>query len=182
MILTGPEITRAVHDSEITLTPFDPAQVNPNSYNYRLSPTLKTITSPVSDPRAEPRVEAVEFGEDGLVLQPGIVYLGTTVEQIGSCRYVPSLIGRSSLGRLGLFLQISADLGQLGACHRWTLEIVATQPIRIYPRMIVGQVSFWVAVGAAMPYAGYYGNLDAPAPCDPYAAEGRGAHREGVAA
>ncbi|OJH35768.1 dCTP deaminase domain-containing protein [Cystobacter ferrugineus] len=50
---------------------------------------------------------------EGFLLQPGRVYLGSTQEVIGTDTYVPSLIGRSSLGRLGLFLQITADLGHL---------------------------------------------------------------------
>lgn len=53
-----------------------------------------------------------------------------------------SLIGRSSTGRLGLFLQVSADLGHTGAEHKWTLELVAAKPIKIYPNMIIGQISF----------------------------------------
>ncbi|MFF2922520.1 hypothetical protein ACFVTP_08960 [Streptomyces celluloflavus] len=56
---------------------------------------------------------------DGLVLWPGRVYLGTTAEVIGSDVLVPSLIGRSSLGRLWVFLHFSADLGQVLSCSWW---------------------------------------------------------------
>ena len=63
-----------------------------------------------------------------------------------------SLIGRSSTGRLGLFLQVSADLGHTGSVHNWTLEIVAAKAIVIYPGMIVGQISFWENLGDVSPY------------------------------
>ena len=64
------------------------------------------------------------------------------------------------MGRLGVYLQVAADLGNLGAIHRWTLEIVACQPIRIYAEMIVGQVSFWVPHGERFSYNGYFGKFD----------------------
>ncbi len=73
-----------------------------------------------------------------------------------------SLIGRSSIGRLGLFVQISANLGHTQSCHRWTLEIVATHRVRVYPHMIFGQVSFWQNKGKASEYAGTYGFINQP--------------------
>ncbi|MFE7133537.1 2'-deoxycytidine 5'-triphosphate deaminase domain-containing protein [Streptomyces sp. NPDC057638] len=175
MILTGPAIEQAVADGEIVLDPFDAAQVNPNSYNYRLGPVLRIFRDQVADPRREAATTEVQLPEDGYVLEPGRVHLGTTAERIGSTRFVPSLIGRSSLGRLGCFLQVSADLGQLGAVHHWTLEIVAVQPLRIYPGMRIGQVSFWAPTGAMLPYTGHYGTLDSPSPWHPGAVRGAGA-------
>ena len=58
-----------------------------------------------------------------------------------------SLIGRSSVGRLGLFLQITADLGHLGKAHCWTLELKVVQSLIVYPHMKIGQVSFWQVTG-----------------------------------
>lgn len=172
MILTGPEIRNRVASGEIILDPFDPGQLNPNSYNYRLGPVLRICTSEVADPRRAARAEEIELAAAGYVLEPGRVHLGATAERIGSTRFVPSLIGRSSLGRLGAFLQVSADLGQLGAVHHWTLEIVVVQPLRIYPGMKVGQVSFWAPAGPVVPYTGHYGTLDSPSPWDPGAVQG----------
>jgi dCTP deaminase len=159
MILTGPEIIRQCAMGRINITPFYENQVNPNSYNYRLGPSLRTHCSDVIDSRSEHDLTEVDIGSGGIVLQPGTVYLGTTAESIGSDYFVPSLIGRSSLGRLGVYLQVSADLGNLGAVHRWTLEIVAVQPIRVYADMIMGQVSFWVPTGERDLYDGYFGQF-----------------------
>jgi dCTP deaminase len=163
MILSGPGIISHVASGAITIDPFDPAQVNPNSYNYRLGQTLRVFADEEVDSAATPATTLVEIPKGGLVLQPGRLYLGTTIERIGSNEFVPSLIGRSSLGRLGVFLQIAADLGQLGAIHRWTLELVVAQPIRLYANMIVGQVSFWSPVGTKTHYDGYLGAFSDPA-------------------
>lgn len=173
MILTGTAIAEAVGSGAICIEPFAADMVNPNSYNYRLGPVLRVIDEDVADPNTSPRLTEIHISSDeGYVLQPQRVYLGTTAERIGSRHYVPSLIGRSSLGRLGLFLQISADLGQLGAEHQWTLEIVATQPIRVYAGMRIGQVSFWQPQGDKMPYSGHYGTRSDPAPWSPAALSG----------
>lgn len=172
MILTGSAIKEAVERGEITFEPFDADMVNPNSVNYRLGPQLKVQTGSVADPRRPAQLETIDLPAAGYVLQPGITYLGSTVERIGSHHYVPSLIGRSSLGRLGCFLQVSADLGQLGSVHQWTLEIVVVQPLRVYPGMRTGQVSFWEPRGQAMPYLGTYGYLSVPSAWSPHAVAG----------
>lgn len=167
MILTGAAIAAAVEAEEITIDPFLPALLNPNSYNYRLGTALKVIDSGELDAAVRQRPTLIEIPADGFVLRPGRVHLGVTVETIGSEVYVPSLIGRSSMGRLGVFLQVSADLGNLGAIHRWTLEMVATQPVRVYAGMRIGQVTFWCPEGAHSRYDGYLGGLSTPAECDP---------------
>ncbi|WP_086796939.1 dCTP deaminase [Streptomyces caniscabiei] len=172
MILTGSAIKEAVERGEITFYPFDADMINPNSVNYRLGPQLKVQTGTVADPRTPAQLETIDLPADGYVLQPGITYLGATIERIGSHRYVPSLIGRSSLGRLGCFLQVSADLGQLGSVHQWTLEIVVVQPLRVYPGMRTGQVSFWEPSGQVMPYLGTYGYLSVPSAWSPQAVAG----------
>lgn len=156
MILTGSEIERQVRLNRITLDPFDPAQLNPNSYNYRIGTTYKMLPASIADPQEALSLPDLPIPESGVVLRPGQLYLASTYEVIGSTEYVPSLIGRSSMGRLGLYLQVSADLGQLGTCHHWTLELVVAQPLRIYPCMKIGQVSFWVPYGEKTMYQGRY--------------------------
>lgn len=160
MILTGREIVRQRERGALTIEPFLLDQLNPVSYNYRLADTLRTHRAAVIDTHAAHELDEFTIPEHGAVLQPGRVYLGTTVEEIGSGLFVPSLIGRSSLGRLGVFLQFSADLGNVGACHRWTLEIKVVQPTRVYPGMVAGQVTFWATVGANRPYNGHFGRIN----------------------
>lgn len=73
-----------------------------------------------------------------------------------------SLIGRSSVGRLGLFLQVSADLGHTTSQHQWTLELVAAKPIILYPNMKIGQVTFWNNCGVLKPDTFTYANFNYP--------------------
>ncbi|MDB5165988.1 MAG: hypothetical protein JWM37_60 [Candidatus Saccharibacteria bacterium] len=163
MILTGSEITKQVRSGAITIAPFSEELVNPNSYNYRLGSHLLEITDDVIDPKAVPNYKSITLTDEGYLLTPGTLYLASTLEKIGSNQFVTSLIGRSSVGRLGLFLQITADLGHLGAIHHWTLELKVVQPLRVYPKMKIGQVSFWSTTGSKrMLYAGKYHAHDKP--------------------
>jgi dCTP deaminase len=163
MILTGSEIVAQIVTGNIDVDPFDATAVNPNSYNYRLGNKIKEINSETPiDTRCPFEVDAQDIPEEGIILSPNRHYLSHTLERIGSKKFVPSLIGRSSMGRLGLFLQISADLGNLGSCHRWTLELMCVEPIRIYPGMRIGQVSFWMAAGDTEPYRGQLGQFNEP--------------------
>jgi dCTP deaminase len=147
MILTGSEIEKQVSSGKIQISPFSKKNINPNSYNFRLSPSLLEITDPLIDPLVKSHSLEIEIPEEGFLLLPGHLYLGCTLEEMGSSEYVPTLMGRSSIGRLGLFLQITADLGQLGTYHSWTLELKVVQPLLVYPRMVIGQVCFWKVEG-----------------------------------
>jgi dCTP deaminase len=165
MILTGDEIRVELSRGNITIDPFEPTQLNPNSYNYRLAPEIKRCTDNILDPTEGGSWIPFRIPDEGYILEPHDLYLGSTVERIGSSVYVPSLIGRSSLGRLGMFLQTSADLGNLGATHCWTLEIKVVQRLRIYANMLAGQVSFWRPKGNIRSYSGRYDSFDRATPC-----------------
>lgn len=165
MILTGSGIQKGVVDGSITIDPFEPRQLNPNSYNYRLSERLRESTHDGLSAGAD--WQEIEMPQDGFLLKPNRVYLGATIEKIGSQRWVTTLIGRSSVGRLGMFLTASADLGNLGTAHCWTLEITVVQPLKIYPGMKVGQVCFWAPEGNAQSYGGAYTDFNCPTPAIP---------------
>ncbi|WP_128984105.1 dCTP deaminase [Streptomyces roseicoloratus] len=164
MILTGPEITAAARDGRLTINPFEPGQVNPNSYNVRLGPTLLTYTTPVIDAHQANPTTTVEISEDGYVLQPGELYLGHTLEQVGSDTFVPLLFGRSSVGRLGLFVEITAPIGDIGFHGQWTLMLSPIRPLRVYAGMKIGQIMFFVSTGDIDLYSGKYQAADGPQP------------------
>jgi len=138
MILTGPAIQSAVKSGDVMLEPFSQSNLNPNSYNYHLGDSLLVLG------QGGKAARQVTLSARGYVLKPGRVYLAATLEQIGSDRYVMLLLGRSSIGRLGIFLNVTADLGHIGSRSHWTLELTVVQSVRIYPRMKIGQVSFWL--------------------------------------
>jgi dCTP deaminase len=147
MILTGSEIIKEVKLGRIVIDPFLKKNINPNSYNYRLGNKLFIISDKVIDPKKNVKTREVPLKNGGWLLKPGRLYLGHTIESFGSKDFVVSLIGRSSVGRLGLFLQITADLGNLGKNHCWTLELKVVQPLWIYPKMKIGQICFWRPLG-----------------------------------
>lgn len=52
------------------------------------------------------------------------------------------VVHNSSLGRLGLSVHVTAGFGDVGFCGTWTLELVATVPLKIYPNMKICQISY----------------------------------------
>ena len=155
MILTGSEIKKFVENGDIIISPFNENQLNPNSYNYRMGEELTFKED-------DGNYKTIKIPEEGFILYPNRVYLGHTFETLGSKKCAMSLIGRSSTGRLGLFLQVSADLGHTGSVHKWTLELVAAKPFKIYPRMITGQISFWLNYGKPDLYHDGYSSYSRP--------------------
>lgn len=143
MILSGLKIKAEIINNNISIDPYNDYLLNPNSYNYRLADVIYEITDNVIDPTKKTNIKKIKIPNEGYVLQPNKLYLGSTYEKIGSSKYVTQLIGRSSVGRLGLFLQVTAPLGHVGCNHCWTLELRVVQPLRIYPMMKIGQVTFW---------------------------------------
>lgn len=153
MILTGPEISRAQAIGDISIQPFCLSSVNPNSYNYHLARHLISIRPSTLGQLLR---TDVHVPDEGYLLEPGNLYLGATHERIGSQTYAITLLGRSSIGRLGIFLSATADLGHVGCDSNWTLEISVVQPVYIYPLMRIGQVAFWTVEGKSEPYRGRY--------------------------
>ncbi|MBC3365821.1 deoxycytidine deaminase [Pseudomonas sp. SWRI154] len=160
MILTGQEIINSVDNGNITISNFDYSRINPNSYNYLLGNEIKAFSGKDTD--GSPKFDTITLNDEGYVLHPGSMYLGVTDEIIGSSLFAMSLIGRSSIGRLGLFLQISANLGHTTSRHQWTLELHAARPIRIYPKMPIGQVSFWKNDGSVQCFGKTYALYNSP--------------------
>lgn len=151
MILTGEEIHSQL-GSNIVIDPFDPARLNPNSYNLSLHDELLVYEEVVLDLRAPNRFRRIEIPPEGLVLNPGQLYLGRTVERTETRNLVPMIEGRSSIGRLGLFVHVTAGFGDVGFCGYWTLEMFAVQPIRIYAGVEICQIFYHQLVGDIREY------------------------------
>ena len=141
MIISGKEIERLIN-KEIFIDPYVPQQLNPNSYNLRLHHELLIYEERVLDMKKDNTTRKVAIPTEGLVLEPGTLYLGRTVEHIRTEHHVPMLEGRSSIGRLGLVVHLTAGLGNIGSSGFWTLEIACVQPVRIYPGVEICQIFF----------------------------------------
>ena len=161
MILSGNEI-RAQLGRNIVIDPFDERQLNPNSYNMTLHDELLVYEEVVLDMRKSNRVERLVIPPEGLVLAPNQLYLGRTVERTETHNLVPMIEGRSSVGRLGLFVHVNAGFGDVGFCGFWTLEIFAVQPVKIYAGVPICQIFFHQIAGAITEYSSdkYQNNRD----------------------
>ena len=139
MILSGKEIQRHI-GKEIIIEPFDQSRVNPNSYNLTLHNELLVYENHELDMKKLNPTKRITIPEEGLVLEPNRLYLGRTNEFTKTEGFVPMLEGRSSTGRLGLFIHVTAGFGDVGFAGYWTLEIFCIQPIRIYPNAEICQI------------------------------------------
>lgn len=164
MILTGKKIIEEVNNNRITIDPFRADQINPNSYDFRLGNIVMVYKNNTLDPKVINKTEIIEIPDAGLTLQPDKLYLGHIDEIMGSNSYVPIIRGRSSTGRLGLFIHITADLIDIGSINQWTLQMHAVQPVKVYRGMLIGQVTFWEVEGDIVLYKGKYQGSRGPMP------------------
>lgn len=161
MILSGLEIKKRL-GSDIYIDPYDESRLNPNSYNLRLHDELVVYTQPELDMKRDNAWKKLKIPPEGLLIKPGMLYLGRTSEYTRTYNLVPMLEGRSSVGRLGLCIHITAGFGDVGFEGFWTLEIHCVQPVRIYPFVEVCQIYYHTIEGEHMRYQSgkYQGNRD----------------------
>ena len=181
-ILTDSSIRTAVEAGDIKITPWNPEQVNPTSYDVTLGDEVAVyeewvhcyerdkvtnedgrnfcIREAVLDVKREPTVKNFKITKgQGWLLKPGIGYLMATAERISTLKYVPILDGKSSIGRLFLQIHVTAGYGDPGFDGQYTLEVLVTHPIRVYPGMRIGQIRFHTLEGVVeRPYTqtGHY--------------------------
>lgn len=151
MILSGDEIQQRI-GGDIEISPYTAENLNPNSYNLTLHHEVMTYEEVVLDMRKNNRVRHLQIPESGLVLEPNRLYLGRTVEHTTTHNLVPMIEGRSSIGRLGLFVHVTAGFGDVGFRGYWTLEMFAVQPVRIYPGVQICQIFYHEIVGDISEY------------------------------
>ena len=141
MILSGKEIKQQLGKT-IFIEPYNEKQLNPNSYNLTLHNDLLVYTESVLDMKKKNEAQGLTIPSEGLVLKPGTLYLGRTNEYTRTEHYVPMLEGRSSIGRLGLYIHVTAGFGDVGFAGYWTLEMHCVHPIRIYADVEICQIFY----------------------------------------
>lgn len=147
MILSDTEITKAIERGDIVIKPFLPETMGSNSYDVHLSPHLATYEQDILDAKKHNTLKHFDIPEDGIVLQPGELYLGSTAEYTETHKHVPFLEGKSSTGRLGIDIHATAGKGDVGFCGYWTLEISVSKPVRVYKGMPIGQLIYYTVEG-----------------------------------
>jgi dCTP deaminase len=161
MILSGKEIERQKLEGNIKIVPFNRAQLNPNSYNVKLADELLVYEDYDLDMKKEHAVKRIKIPPEGFVLVPGIVFLARTEEYTETDKFVPMIEGRSSVGRLGMFVHVTAGFGDVGFKGFWTLEIFVIQPLRVYAGTEIAQLYYHTIEGDYDKYeSGKYQNQD----------------------
>ena len=161
MILSDRSIKEGITQGRIVITPYDESLVQPASIDIRLDGRFRVFRNykySCIDPKAvqEDLTELVEVGDDPFIIHPGEFILGNTVERIKLGNdLVGRVEGKSSLGRLGLIIHATAGYIDPAFDGNITLELsnVANLPIKLYPGMKVGQISFFaMSTPADRPY------------------------------
>lgn len=161
MILSDRDIKKAIVEKNLTIDPFDPARVQPSSYDLRLDNSVLVFDNhllDVVDVREKVDVSRLVKidKKKGFILHPGEFILGNTQEEFKiPANLAAKLEGRSSLGRIGLIIHATAGYVDPGFSGQLTFEIsnISRLPIRIYPGMRIAQICFFqMSSPAEVPY------------------------------
>lgn len=154
------------------IQPFDPARVQPASYDVTLGTRLlrprldiqynaHAFTSfPEIDLRRTKPAELMEeeaiTEEHGYILRPGHCALVSTAEQICCPNdMLCSVDGKSTIGRCFVAIHATAGFIDPGYCGAITLELVNHAPwnFMLRPGMCIGQLRFhWLGSSVQRPY------------------------------
>lgn len=162
MILSDRTLREQLEKGRIVIDPLDPSALQPSSVDLRLDRLFQVFKNhtmghiDVKEDLSE-LTQLVEVAPDeSFVLHPGEFVLGSTLERVAvPDDLVARLEGKSSLGRLGLLIHSTAGFVDAGFDGQLTLELsnVANLPIKLYPGMKIGQISFQqMTTAAEYPY------------------------------
>lgn len=146
-MLTHHEIEHQRAQKNITISPFNPEALGPNSYDVHLSDALLVYSGYELDCKKPNDTQKITIPDEGIMLHPGRLYLGSTIEYTESIGLVPGIEGKSSLGRLGVFVHVTAGFGDIGFKGHWTLEFTVIHPVRIYKGMPIAQLYYFLPTG-----------------------------------
>lgn len=168
-VLTHDEIVKRIQQGDITIDPFDESSVGPASVDLHLDNQFRIFHS-----RSEPYAldDHANFEDittsmplqDTFVLQPGQTIHAITMEKLTLPKNLCGwLEGRSSLGRLGLAIHITAGFIHPGVSNKQVLEInnMSPVPLILHKGIAICQVIFEETIGEAA-YNGRYQGQEKP--------------------
>lgn len=161
-----------LHDRELdriaragAIDPYDPAMLQPASIDCRLGTTFRVVMAyrhshvDLADVPLDLTEERIVEEGGYFILNPGAFVLGRTAEIIRvPTNMVARMEGKSSLGRLGLIVHVTAGFFDPGFEGYGTCEFVNLLPIPILlrPGLPICQFSFHMLTGVAQAYRGRY--------------------------
>ncbi len=160
MILSDKTLTKMLAEGSLVAEPIEPAQIQPASIDIRLGNTFSIVEDSSSGViTLENKIEYRTIETDTYVLLPGQFVLATTMEYFELPDDLTAFVeGRSSLGRMGLFIQ-NAGWVDPGFKGEITLELFNANRCAIELRAgrRVGQLVFAKMDDTALnPYSGKY--------------------------
>ena len=164
-ILSDKTIKEYLAEGKIVIDPLkDEQQIQPSSVDMRLGDefkVFKVIRKPYIDPKDEEDIaeymesSTVPEGE-AFIIHPNEFALATTQEYVKvPDDLVARVEGRSSMGRLGVTMHVTAGYVDPGFEGRITLEIsnIGAMPVALYPGQRVCQLVFeTMTTPAELPY------------------------------
>lgn len=164
-ILSDKTIKEYLEEGKIVIDPLkDEQQIQPSSVDMRLGDefkVFKVIRKPYIDPKDEEDIakymesSTVPEGE-AFIIHPNEFALATTQEYVKvPDDLVARVEGRSSMGRLGVTMHVTAGYVDPGFEGRITLEIsnIGAMPVALYPGQRVCQLVFeTMTTPAELPY------------------------------
>ena len=159
MILVDWQLLDRIARGHISIDPYDPKLVQPNSLDIRLGNHFVWYTgsNEVIDPYNQDSVSAgvKEVHAATFILNPGQFVLAETLECIGlPDNIVATIEGKSSIARLGITLHQTGGWIDAGFRGTITLEManVNSRPVKVYAGMPIGQLVFYTTERAENPY------------------------------
>lgn len=160
MIVSDETLRKMLAERIIVLEPIEPYQIQPASVDLRLGRHfLKIDENSLESLSLDSEPPYVEMEKDEIVIPPASFLLATTVESVKIPTNVTAFVeGRSSIGRMGLFIQNAGwvDPGFEGTI---TLELYNANrlPIRLTSGRRICQIVFaFMDKEASTPYSGKY--------------------------
>lgn len=152
MIASDGGIRRLIRDRQITIWPeptddqFQPASLDIHLDRFFLRPRIGELIGVIDPAVEQDLMEPVEMdGDRPYILGAHSFALGSTLETVSlGTRVAAQVDGRSSIGRLGTLIHVTAGWIDPGFIGTVTLELVnlAPWPVKLYPGMRIGQLVF----------------------------------------
>lgn len=151
MILSDKDIKLALKRGDIFISPFNKSNLQPASYDLHLDKHFLIFDNKsnyVIDPKQpmDDLMESVTISaKQPFVLHPGDFALGLIYEETGvSNGFVGRLEGKSSVGRMGVLIHVTAGFLDPGNSLKMTLELhnTANLPVLLYYKMPIAQMAF----------------------------------------
>jgi dCTP deaminase len=147
------------------IQPFAPENVQPSSIDVRLGNDFKIFqrdsTTHIDFADPVDITKHIHIDDDEyFLMHPGEFALGVTAEVLTiPSNLVAALHGKSSVGRLGLMIHVTAGYIDAGFNGPVTLEMYSLHPLpaKLRPKMKIAQISFQrMSQPAINPYNGRY--------------------------